>query len=131
MEGAKISSTPLELKIKITKEMGPSSEAEREEMKDRPYRELIGELNYLANATRLDIAFAASTLSRFCTDPGEKHWFLTKRVLWYLKGTKHYGIKSLEDVTAYVDSDWTGDVDDRKFCTGSLITLANGPISWK
>jgi len=59
MEDAKIVSTPIEQNIKISKEMGPNSEAEREEIKDRPYRELIGGLIYLANATRPDIAFAA------------------------------------------------------------------------
>lgn len=103
-------------------------------MKNRPYRELIGGLNYLANATRPDIAFAASTLSRFCNDPGRTHWLLAKHVLRYLKGTKRYGInyiKNSEDVTAYTNSDWAGDVDDRKSCTGNIIILANGPISWK
>lgn len=103
-------------------------------MKNRPYKELVGELNYLANATWPDIAFAASTLSRFCTDPGKTHWLLAKHVLRYLKGTKHYGIKyikNMDKVAAYKDSDWAGNVDDRKSCTGNLVILANSPISWK
>lgn len=114
--------------------MSPTSEDEREEMKNRPYRELVGGLIYLANATRPDIAFAASTLSRFCTDPGGLHWSLAKRVLRYLKGTSHYKIKYIKDqnaLKAYTDSDWAGDTDDRKSCTGNVIILANGPISWK
>lgn len=78
MENAKPAS--IEPNIKITKEMGPTSEVEREEMKNRPYRELIDGLNYLANATRSDIAFATSKLSRFCTDPGKTHWLLAKHV---------------------------------------------------
>jgi len=59
---------------------------------------------------------------------------LAKHVLRYLKGTKHFGInytKNLENVAAYTDSDWAGDIDDRKSCTGNIIILANGPISWK
>lgn len=107
MEDAKRVSTPIEPNIKISKEMGPNSEAEREGMKNRPYRELISGLIYLANATRPDIAFAASTLSRFCTNLGKSHSFLAKHVLRYLKGTKHFGInytKNLENVTAYTDS---------------------------
>jgi len=126
MEDAKTASTPIESNIKITRDMDPNSEGEREEMKNRPYRELIGGLNYLANATRPDIAFAASTLSRFCNDPGRTHWLLAKHVLRYLKGTKRYGInyiKNSEDVTGYTDSDWAGDVDDRKSCTGILTGL--------
>jgi len=62
-------------------------------MKNRPYRELIGGLIYLANATRSDIIYAANTLNRFCSDPGENHWILAKRVLKYLKGTTTYNIK--------------------------------------
>lgn len=135
MEDAKPTSTPMETNMKITKEMSPKSEDERAEMKKRPYRELVGGLIYLANATRPDIAFAAGTLSRFCTDPGEVHWSLAKRVLRYLTGTSHYNIKYIKNkndaLAAYTDSDWAGDVDDRKSCTGNVIMLANGPISWK
>ncbi|XP_067131301.1 uncharacterized protein [Centruroides vittatus] len=103
-------------------------------MRNRPYRELIGSLIYLANATRPDIAFAASTLSRFCADPDKTHWMIAKRVLRYLKGTSMYGItyvKNNEELKAYTDSDWAGDVDDRKSCTGNILILARGPISWK
>lgn len=134
MKDAKTISTPLEVNIKITKEASPRSEDERAEMKNRPYRELVGGIIYLANATRPDLAFAVSILSRFSTNPGELHWMLAKRVLRYLKGTSHYGIKYTKNqdlLTAYTDSDWAGDVDDRKSCTGNVIILANGPISWK
>jgi len=134
MEDAKTVLTPIDANTKITKEMSPRSEEERTKMKNRPYRELVGELTYLANATRPDIAFATSTLSRFCTDPGEMHWYLAKRVLRYLKETSHYSIKYTRNqhaLTAYTDSDWAGDPEDRKSCTGNIIILANGPVSWK
>jgi len=85
MEDAKPVSTPLDPNLKITKDMCPTTEDERREMTKRPYRELIGGLIYLANATRPDIAFAASALSRFCSDPGNEHWIIAKRVLRYLK----------------------------------------------
>ncbi|KAG5316521.1 COPIA protein, partial [Acromyrmex insinuator] len=66
------------------------------------YRELIGGLVYLANATRPNIAFAANLLSHFSA----KH--LAKRILRYLKGTPYYRItyrKDKENLTAYTDSD--------------------------
>ena len=47
---------------------------------------------YLASATRLDISFAMSKLSRFVSNPGDNHWRALKRVLHYLKGTMSYGI---------------------------------------
>ncbi|KAG5306245.1 COPIA protein, partial [Acromyrmex insinuator] len=45
------------------------------------------------------------------------HWQLAKRLLRYLKGTLHYGItytKDKENLTAYTDSDWAGDMVNRK-----------------
>lgn len=120
--------------MKITKEASPSTEEERQEMRYRPYRELIGGLIYLANATRPDIAFAASTLSRFCANLGRDHWLIAKRILRYLKATSHYGItytKDEERLRAYSDSDWAEDIDDRKSCSGNVLTLATSPISWK
>ena len=47
---------------------------------------------YLASATRLDISFAVSKLSRFVSNPGDNHWRALERVLRYLKGTMSYGI---------------------------------------
>jgi hypothetical protein len=134
MQDAKIASTPIDPCTKLTKEMSPITEEEKQEMKNRPYKELVGGLIYLANATRPDIAFAASTLSRFCANPGKEHWINAKRVLRYLKGTSHYGVtydKDSKNLQAYTDSDWAGDIDDRRSCSGNVLTLAGGPISWK
>ncbi|XP_067121058.1 uncharacterized protein [Centruroides vittatus] len=110
--------------------MAPQSESEMNEMKGKPYRELIGGLLYLANSTRPDLAFAASMLSRFCSNPGIVHWKMAKRVLRYIQATVNYGIhyeKCDQKLCAYVDSDWAGDIDDRKSSSGNMIILANGP----
>jgi len=134
MNSAKSASTPIESNTKITKDLGPKDDEERKRMKNRPYRELIGSLIHLANATRPDIAYAANALSRFCSDPGEEHWLLAKRILRYLKGTTSYGIKyerNKQKLNAYTDSDWAGDVEDRRSCSGNVLTLAGGAISWK
>lgn len=48
-------STPIEASIKISKEMCPSTETERDAMLRKPYQELVGSLTYLANATHPDI----------------------------------------------------------------------------
>lgn len=134
MQNLKPIPTPIEPNMKISKEMEPSNNQERSEMQNRPYRELIGGLIYHANATRPDIAFTANTLSRFCSDPGKEHWNIAKRVHRYLKATLKYKIeytKNDEKIKAFTDSDWAGDVDDRKSCTGNVIMLVDGPISWR
>lgn len=134
MKDANSVSTPLEVGIKLTKEMEPKTETEKENMKDKPYRELVGSLVYLANSTRPDIAYASSELSRYCANPGSQHWKAAKRVIRYLKGTSDYKIvyeKSKQELYAYVDADWAGDLNDRRSCSGNVIMFANGPISWK
>jgi hypothetical protein len=51
------------------------------------YSQIIGSLMYLASATRPDISYAVSKLSRFVSKPGDDHWRALERVLQYLKGT--------------------------------------------
>lgn len=128
MDNSKPISIPLESNQFLTKQMGSDTEY----MNQKSYRELVGSLIFLANATRPDLAFTASVLSRFCTNPEEAHWKLTKRVLRYLQYT-NYGItyiKNREEMLTYVDSDWAGDVEDQKSCS-SVIMLASGPINWE
>ena len=50
---------------------------------------------YLASATRPDISFTVSKLSRFVSNPGDDHWHALERVMRYLKGTASYGITIL------------------------------------
>lgn len=114
--------------------MNSFTKEEAQEMQNKPYRELVGCIIYLANATRPDLCFAANILSRYCVNPGIVHWQLAKRVLRYIKDTQKYSIcyeKSAVLMNAYVDADWGGDLDDRKSCTGYVVMLANGPISWE
>ena len=56
------------------------------------YSQIIGSLMYLASVTRPDISFAMSKLSRFVSNPRDKHYHALERVLRYLKGTMSYGI---------------------------------------
>lgn len=74
MENAKRVSMFFEPNIKVTSEICLKIKAERKQIKDRPYKELVDGLNYLANATCPDIAYATSTLSRFCVNLGQMHW---------------------------------------------------------
>ena len=57
-------------------------------MENRPYREPVGPLTWLALGIRPDIAFAASSLAHFDHNPGCAHWKAAKHVLHYLKGAK-------------------------------------------
>jgi hypothetical protein len=52
------------------------------------YQKKIGSILYAAVITRPDIAFAASRLARFITNPGAEHHAEADRVIRYLLNTR-------------------------------------------
>ena len=52
------------------------------------YAKLLGELQFLANATRPDIAYTVNRLAAYTANPSLQHVGAVKRILRYLKGTK-------------------------------------------
>ena len=72
MTDCKPVSTPMDIKVKLTKTEKDPSDKERE----LPYRELVCVLMYLAVAIRPYIAFAVSALSQFKTNYNRNHWTL-------------------------------------------------------
>lgn len=103
--------------IKITKEIGSG-----ERVNKSHFKQLIGCLMYLTTATRPDLAYVVSLLSRYMENPSVKHLQVAKRVLRYLKGTADFGILykkgGVNELIAYTDSDYAGDIDDRKSTSG-------------
>jgi hypothetical protein len=53
------------------------------------YLSITGSFSYAALGTRPDIAFIVANLARYNTDPRSVHLTAAKRVLQYLKKTKH------------------------------------------
>ena len=97
------------------------------------YRSMVGSLLYLC-ATRPDIMFASSMLSRFMNSPSQIHLGAAKRVLRYIKGTTNFGIKYVKgaqiNLQGYCDSDWAGCLDDMKSTTGYSFSLGSSVFSW-
>ena len=60
---------------------------------------------------------------------------MEKKALHYLQGTKGlmltYRRSDSLHIEGYSDSDFVGDVDDRKSTSSYVFTLAGGAISWK
>ena len=63
------------------------------------------------------------------------HWLAAKRILRYLANTKSHGVVYTQEesyeLTAYCDSDWGSDLDDRKSVSGYVVYAQGGPIVWK
>ena len=127
MSGCKTVSTPLVSNEKFIKEDGS------DKVEASKYRSLIGSLLYLT-ATRPDLMFSASLLSRYMENPTQQHLTAAKRVLRYVNGTVAYGIwyKPVEQLmlTGYTDSDWAGCQDDMKSTSGYAFSLGSGVWSW-
>ncbi|CEG49936.1 cysteine-rich rlk (receptor-like protein kinase) 8 [Plasmopara halstedii] len=60
---------------------------------DRGYRELIGSLLYVTNATRPDSSAILSTLSQYLDLSCDVHWRAAVRILNYLKGTSTHAVR--------------------------------------
>ena len=89
---------------------------------------------YAMLCTRPDIAYALSVTSRYQADPGEQHWIAVKRILKYLRRTKHmFLVNGGGDlrVRGYTDSSFQSDKDDSKSTSGFIFTLNGGAVSWK
>lgn len=131
MENCKTVNTPMESKVNADKVLNSDIN-----LSNLPYQNLIGSLMYLAVLTRPDIAFAVNYLSQFNNNYSEYNWHCAKRILRYLKCTKHYKLKFVKgtitdiDLEGFVDSDWAND-HDRKSYTGYVFKLNGGPISWQ
>uniref|UniRef100_A0AAV1UZT4 Polyprotein n=1 Tax=Peronospora matthiolae TaxID=2874970 RepID=A0AAV1UZT4_9STRA len=92
---------------------------------DVPFLEAVRALMHLTTATRPDIAYAMSFVSRFVKNPQEEHWVAVKRIFRYLQGTKMHGIcckpRARIDFRGSLDADWAGDLTDRKSTSGYVL----------
>ena len=84
-------------------------------------------------ATRPNLMYSVSLVSRYMCKPTELQLQAVKRILRYLKGTTDYGIMyrgENSDLIAYTDSDYAGDVDDRISTYGYVFLIGSGVVSW-
>ena len=127
MEDYKSTSTPMNQKEKFSKD------DRAKKVDESQYKSLIGCLMYLT-ATRPDIMFAVSLLSRFMHCTSEVHFQAAKRIVRYIKGTTNYGIKYFYcqnfKLHGYSDSDWAGSIDDMRSTTRFCFSFGLGIFSW-
>ncbi|XP_024014050.1 uncharacterized protein LOC112088125 [Eutrema salsugineum] len=88
---------------------GKTQSEEKEFADAQVYRSLVGGLLYLT-ATRPDLMFSASYLSRYLKEPKVRHFKEVKRVLRYIQGTLNLGLMftAVKEprLIGYSDSDW-------------------------
>lgn len=110
------------------------------------YQQKVGSFLFAAIATRPDIAFAVSRLSRFNQRPGRRHHEAADRVFYYLFRTQDYCIRyggESRDISSFVcardipsfvcasDASFADNSLDRKSSQGYLMKLFGGAIAWR
>ena len=88
MDNAKPTSTPFSTTIRLSDRDSPSTEEKRKLNGKIPYASAVGSIMYAMVATRVDLAYAVWVVSRYMSNPGQKHWEAVKHILKYLRGTK-------------------------------------------
>ena len=73
LEDAKPLSTPINSNTHLLKDDCPITIKDKQEMKNMPYREIVGALNWLALGSHPDITFVIGQLAQFLENPGQVH----------------------------------------------------------
>jgi hypothetical protein len=125
-------SSPMDPQIRLTSAQSPTTAHDFALMRNIPYREAVGSLMYACLATRPDIAYAVTTLSKFASNPGEDHWNAVKRVFRYLNGTRTlwltYGGTD-QNLVGWADADGSM-AEDRHAISGYAFLIDGGAVSW-
>jgi len=132
MQDSRPMDTPVDKSLSLSCDMCPKTLEEKEKMSRVPYASVVGSLMYAMMCTRPNICYAVRLVSRYQSNPGQKHWMVVKRILRYLKGTSNYmlcyqGKKDLR-LISFSDVDWGGDVNQSKSTSGCAFLLNDSAI---
>ena len=126
MQDAKGTPTPMLANLKLSKDDGNPM------VDGKLYRSTVGALQY-ATLTHPEISFSVNKVSQYMANPLDSHWKAVKRILRYLASSIDYGLHikaSNTSLTAFSDSDWASDIDDRRSVGGYCVFFGKNLISW-
>ena len=72
------------------------------------------------------------------SNPGKENWTIVKQVFRYLCGTSDYGLcfqgrlglDKVFGIRGFADTDWVGDLDQRRSTSGYVFSIFGGAVSW-
>ncbi|XP_040361347.1 secreted RxLR effector protein 161-like [Rosa chinensis] len=97
------------------------------------FKQMVGCLMYLT-ATRSDLMYSMSLISRYMAKPTELHMMAAKKILRYLRGTTELGIfykkGGCEELVGFAYSNYARDLDDCKSTSRYVFMLGSGAVAW-
>ena len=109
--------TPSEFGMKLNKDNGGNK------VDDTLYKQIVGSLMYLTT-TRPNLMHDVSVISIYMECLTKIHLLAAKRIFRYLQGTKEFGLfyknEEKSDLFGFTNSDYAGDLDDRKTHLGTF-----------
>jgi hypothetical protein len=125
-------STRMDTQVRLTSEQAPSSPADFAAMRDVPYHEAVGTLNWAALAMCPDIAFAIAMVVCFGANPRPTHWEAVKWIFRYLAGTCDLCLMYGETccvLEGYADADGSM-AEDWHAISGYAFLIDGGAVLW-
>lgn len=120
-------STPTKVGLKLTRN------GSGKKVNATLYKQIVESLMY-RTTTRPDIIFVVSMISRYMEKPTEDHLLAAKRIFRYSKGTANFGIfyRKVENpcLCGFTDSDYAGNVEDKKSTSDFVFMMGSEAISW-
>ncbi|XP_020245226.1 uncharacterized protein LOC109823362 [Asparagus officinalis] len=127
MNNCKLIATPVEVRVKLRRDSPGIS------IDPTLYKSLVGSLRYLT-ITRPDIVFAVGLGRRYMEEPRQEHFKVAKRILRYVRGSIDQGLFYTRCTDSrsvgYTDSDYGGDLDERKSTSGYMFNIGSAAFSW-
>ncbi|RDX80220.1 hypothetical protein CR513_39255, partial [Mucuna pruriens] len=85
---------------------------------------------------RPDLAYAISVISRFVANSSKQHWEATKWVVRHLGRTTSLRLKYVSrsgalKIEDFVDLDFVGSIDIKKYITDYVFKVFGNTVSWK
>jgi hypothetical protein len=120
--------------------LGAKGTGELEPVDKSVYRQAVGSLLYIALGSRPDIAYAATTLGRYSSNPDQSHWTAVKHLFRYLKATaskkltitsESARVPNSTPIVAFADADLGGEIHTGKSTTGYLLYVLGNLVLWK
>ena len=135
MDQCKSVTTPLGAHFKLKSPSEKEIEEIRGRMEGVPYQSAVGSIMYAMIGTRPDLAYPVGVISRFMSNPMPDHWSAVKWVLRYIQGSIETRLcfkKKCDFILkGYCDSDYGGDLDQRRSSNGIVFTAGGNTISWR